>query len=41
VSPDSPLGQIQDLLDRGRFSEAQALLDAGADGDPVGLATAR
>jgi serine/threonine-protein kinase PknK len=41
VSPESPLGQIQDLLDRGRFSDAQALLDAGVEGDPVGLATAR
>jgi serine/threonine-protein kinase PknK len=41
ISPDSPLGQLQDLLDRGRFSDAQALLDAGIDADPVGLATAR
>jgi serine/threonine-protein kinase PknK len=41
ISPDSPLGQLQDLLDRGRFSDAQALLDAGVDADPVGLATAR
>ncbi|HVZ30919.1 MAG TPA: tetratricopeptide repeat protein, partial [Polyangiaceae bacterium] len=41
VAPESPLGQLQDLLDRGRYSEAQALLDAGVDGDPVGLATAR
>lgn len=41
VSPDSPLGQMQDLLDRGRFTEAQSLLDAGIDADPVGLATAR
>ena len=41
ISPDSPLGQLQDLLDRGRFIDAQALLDAGIDADPVGLATAR
>jgi serine/threonine-protein kinase PknK len=41
VSPESPLGQIQDLLDRGRFSDAQTLLDAGIEADPVGLATAR
>jgi len=41
VSPESPLGRVQDLLDRGRFSEAQVLLDAGIDADPVGLATAR
>jgi DNA-binding NtrC family response regulator len=41
VAPDSPLGQIQDLLDRGRFIEVQTLLDAGLDADPVGLATAR
>ena len=39
--PESPLGQIQDLLDRGRFTEAQAVLDSGVDADPVGLATAR
>ncbi|HTV21757.1 MAG TPA: sigma 54-interacting transcriptional regulator [Polyangiaceae bacterium] len=41
ISPDSPLGELQDLLDRGRFSEAQALMDAGIDVDPVGLAIAR
>ncbi|MEO8179939.1 MAG: sigma 54-interacting transcriptional regulator [Deltaproteobacteria bacterium] len=41
VSPESPLGQVQDLLDRGRFSEAKVVLDAGIDADPVGLATAR
>jgi transcriptional regulator with GAF, ATPase, and Fis domain/predicted Ser/Thr protein kinase len=41
VPPESPLGQVQDLLDRGRFSDAQALLDTGIDGDAVGLATAR
>jgi transcriptional regulator with GAF, ATPase, and Fis domain/predicted Ser/Thr protein kinase len=41
IPPESPLGQIQDLLDRGRFSEARALLDAGVEGDPVGLAIAR
>ncbi len=41
VAPDSPLGQVQDLLDRGRFSDAQVLLESGIEGDPVGLATAR
>jgi serine/threonine-protein kinase PknK len=41
VSPQSPLGQVQDLLDRGRFSDAKVALDAGIDADPVGLATAR
>ncbi|HEU4577026.1 MAG TPA: sigma 54-interacting transcriptional regulator [Polyangiaceae bacterium] len=41
VSPESPLGRVQDLLDRGRFSEAKLVLDAGVEGDPVGLATAR
>jgi serine/threonine-protein kinase PknK len=40
VSPESPLGQVQDLLDRGRFTEAQALLDSGIEADAVGLATA-
>jgi len=41
VSPESPLGRVQDLLDRGRFSEAKVVLEGGVDGDPVGLATAR
>jgi serine/threonine-protein kinase PknK len=40
-APEGPLAQLQDLLDRGRFSEAQALLDAGVSGDPVALAIAR
>jgi len=41
IAPESPLGRVQDLLDRGRFTEAQGVLDAGVDADPVGLATAR
>ncbi len=41
VPPESPLGQVQDLLDRGRFTDAGALLESGIEGDPVGLATAR
>jgi transcriptional regulator with GAF, ATPase, and Fis domain len=41
VSPESPLGRVQDLLDRGRFSDAKIVLDAGVEGDPVGVATAR
>ncbi|HWO14912.1 MAG TPA: sigma 54-interacting transcriptional regulator, partial [Polyangiaceae bacterium] len=41
IAPESPLGKVQDLLDRGRFTEAQAALDAGVEAEPVGLATAR
>jgi DNA-binding NtrC family response regulator/serine/threonine protein kinase len=41
LCPESPLNQLQDLLDRGRFTEAQALLQTDIQADSVGLAVAR